>query len=188
MTTANTPDLFRVLLEDNTTDPQAQAVQNYLHNFISRSVQRSHGDRLDSMCARVDDMAISTASRMQATDDLIQESNARISNLMTTQATQATSLSTLERILLQQTDTLNKQFKLVKSFASTKSTESSAATDLTLSTPSSMISKPHATTNMDVVNTSPQTTLKRSRRLSTAEPLDMTDVTYHPELSNYTRR
>jgi hypothetical protein len=103
-----------MLLDDKTTDPHALAVQNYLHSFISKSVQSSHGDKLDTVCARVDDMAISTASKMQATDDLIQESNARISNLMTTQATQATSLSNLERILLQQTDTLNKQFELVK--------------------------------------------------------------------------
>jgi hypothetical protein len=177
-----------MLLDDKTTDPHALAVQNYLHSFISKSVQSSHGDKLDTVCARVDDMAISTASKMQATDDLIQESNARISNLMTTQATQATSLSNLERILLQQTDTLNKQFELVKSIASTRSNESSTATELTLSTPSSLMSMPKLTTDMDVVNSSPQATLKRSRRLSTAEPLDRTDVTNHPELSNYTRR
>ena len=72
MTITHTPDMFRALLDDKTTDPHALAVQNYLHSFISRSVQRSHGDKLDNMCARVDDMAISTASRMQATDDLIQ--------------------------------------------------------------------------------------------------------------------
>ena len=46
MATANPSDLFYSLLDDKSTDPQALAVQNYLTNFISRSVQRSHGDKM----------------------------------------------------------------------------------------------------------------------------------------------
>ena len=106
---------------------------------------------------------------------------------MTTQAMQATSLNTLERLLLQQTETLNQQFELVKSIASNKTSESSAATETTISTPSSM-SKSKTFTDMEIATTSPHTTLKRSRRLSAVEPSDMTDATYHPELNNYTRK
>jgi uncharacterized coiled-coil protein SlyX len=122
---------------------------------------------------------------MQATDDLLQESNSRISNLMTTQALQATSLSTLERILLQQTATLNNQVELLRTW---KANESTTTTTTTLSTPSSMPPTPQISDDMDVVNTSPQSTLKRSRRLSALEPFDMRDATYHPDLSNYARK
>ena len=125
ITTSDSPAMFSSLLAENTTDPQALAVQDYLHQFISRSVQRSHGEKLDSVCARVDDMTISTASRMQATDDLIQESNTRISSLMTTQAANANSLTTLERILIQQSESLNHQLELMKSITSNKLNESS---------------------------------------------------------------
>ena len=83
LTIAGTPDLFRSLLAENTTDPQALVVQKCLNKFISRTVQRSHGDKLETVCARVDDLTISSTSRMQATEDLIQESNARITSLMT---------------------------------------------------------------------------------------------------------
>jgi hypothetical protein len=185
ITSPNTSDLFRSILTDKTNDPQALAVQDYLHQFISRSVQRSHGDKLDTVCARVDDLAISTAARMQASDDLLQESNARISSLMTTQTAQANSLSTLERILLQQTATLNNQVELLRTW---KANESTSTTTTTLSTPSSMPLAPQISDDMDVVNTSPQSTLKRSRRLSALEPFNMTDATYHPDLSNYARK
>jgi uncharacterized coiled-coil protein SlyX len=126
---------------------------------------------------------------MQATEDLVQDSNARISKLLTAQATQADSLTTLERILLQQTATLNNQVELLRAYASNKTTESSTTTTATsLSTPSSMKSPPAQPADMDVANASPQSTLKRSRRLSLLEPADVIDVTYHPELSNYTRK
>ena len=151
----NTSDLFCSILVDKTNDPQALAVQEYLHQFVSRSVQRSHGDKLDTVCARVDDLAISTAARMQASDDLLQESNARISNLMTTQTDHANSLSTLERILLQQTATLNNQVELLRTW---KATESTTTTTTTLSTSSSMLPAPQLSDDMDIVNTSPQST------------------------------
>jgi hypothetical protein len=107
---------------------------------------------------------------------------------MTTQAAHANSLTTLERILIQQSESLNHQLELMKSITSNKSNESSVTISTTLSSPTSVKTKSHNPTDMEGVSSSPQTTLKRSRRLSAIEPLDMVDVTYHPELNNYTSK
>jgi hypothetical protein len=187
LTLASTPDLFTALLAENTTDPHALVVQECLNKFISRTVQCSHGDKLDTVCARVDDLTISSASRMQATEDLIQESNARIASLMSIQTTQAHSIGALERILLQQSENLTNQLELMKSITSSRAAESSVSTLTTHSTPSPMLPTGQSE-DMEVVHTSPQATLKRSRRLSAIEPLDMVDVTFHPDLCNYTRK
>jgi hypothetical protein len=134
-------------------------------------------------------MVITSAYRMQATGELLLETNTRISNLASTQATQAKNMSTLEKILIQQATTIQNQVELLKSFAFITNNGSSAGTLTTVSTPtSSSISSAPQPTAMEVVNSSPQTTLKRSRRLSATGTSDMVDATYHPDLNNYSRR
>jgi vacuolar-type H+-ATPase subunit I/STV1 len=93
--------MFKLILDEQTTDPQALAVQQHLQRFIFNSVQSSHGGKLDAYCSSFDQLSIITSSRMAASDSLIVEANTRIETLQAHQANYTESLKTLQQILMQ---------------------------------------------------------------------------------------
>jgi hypothetical protein len=101
--------MFKLVLDENSTDPHALAVQEYLQKFITRTVQATHGGKLDTYCASFDQLSITTNARLEATDTLLGEANSRIGSLHSPQAQHSESLTTLQQILLQQTATIQSQ-------------------------------------------------------------------------------